>query len=121
MFVDVNGVRWTLLALLGVAALCALDLHCSNMRDRAKSEAGTPEHGAMAHVRKEISAGRHEMAVMREDQINDQLRTLRAMSRQLARSGRSHDAQRVISVIQELEAAKEHLHAKQRELEKKSK
>ena len=76
---------------------------------------------AMAHVRKEISAGRHEMAVMREDQINDQLRTLRAMSRQLARTGRSHDAQRVISVILDLEAAKERLHAQQRELEKKSK
>ena len=121
MLVDVKGVKWTLLALLGVAALCVLDLRCSSARDRAKAEEGAPAQNVMSHVRKEIAAGRHEQAVMREDQINEQLRDMRVISRRLVKAGRMRDARRVMNSIQELEAMKKRLQAQQSRMEQMSK
>lgn len=121
MFVDVKGVKWTVLALMCVAALCMLDLCCSSARDRARAQKGADAGGVMAHVRREIAAGRHEQSVMREDQINEQLRDLRVISRRLVKAGRSREARRVMNAIQELETAKSRLRARREREERTAK
>lgn len=101
MFFDVRGICWTLIAILAVIALCALDLHCSNRRD-AKAAGGSGA-GTIAHVKEEVAAGRQEMAVQRADQRNQMIRDLRVMVRRMLKEGRKEEARRFMAEIQKLE------------------
>ncbi len=113
MFFNVRGIKWTLLVLVVVIALCALDLHCSFVRDRAahaKDEASVG--GVISHVREEIAAGQRERVVHNMDQINDQLRDLRVIARRMVKAGKKKDLNRVFAAIQELEEMKKRLKEK---------
>ena len=100
MFFDVRGICWTLAGILVVVLFCALDLHCSNRRDAKAAGAGV---GAIAHVKEEVAAGRHEVAVQRRDQRNVMIRDLRVMVRRMLKEGRKEEARRLMAEIQKLE------------------
>jgi len=110
MFFNVKGIQWTIIAIIAVVVLCALDLHCSFARDRAEREQDqSTVGGVISHVREEMAAGRREQAIMREDQINEQLRDLRVIARRMVKAGKSKDVRKVLSAIQELEDLKQRL------------
>ena len=113
MFFDVKGIKWTIIAILAVVVLCILDLHCSFARDRAERERGRSDvGGVISHVRAEMAAGRREQSILREDQINLQLRDLRVVARRMVKAGRTKDVRKVLSAIQELEGMKKRLQEK---------
>ena len=56
-------------------------------------------------MKREMAAGRRELAVPRRDQLNEQLRDLRALARRLVKAGKTKEARRALAAIQELEAA----------------
>ena len=100
MFFNARGIKWTIVVLLGVLALCALDLHCSNKKDEA---ARSPVPSTISRVKGEIDGGKREYASMRADQLEEQLRNLRIMAKKLVREGKDAEARRVIVAIQEIE------------------
>ncbi len=100
MFFNARGIKWTIIVLLGVLALCVLDLHCSNKKDEAASSS-VPS--AISRVKGEIEGGKREYASMRADQLEEQLRNLRIMAKKLVREGKDAEARRVIVAIQEIE------------------
>jgi len=100
MFFNVNGIKWTLLALVGVAVFCALDLHCSMRRDEASA---APVQGTISRVKSEMKAGKREYASLRAEQLEEQLRGMRALAKKLVREGKDADARRVITTIMEME------------------
>lgn len=109
MFFNVNGIKWTLLAIAVVVLLCALDVHCSNVRDeKRKATVG----GSIAHVKDEWKAGQHEFALQRAEQINAQLRDLRIMAKHFVKNGETKRARATIALIQELEQQQKRLQKK---------
>ena len=114
MIFDGKKIKTVVIVLLAVVAICALDLHCSMMRDRAERERGKPASGVISRVREEMVAGRREQAFQREDQINEQLRILRVVARRMVKAGKTKDVRRVLAAIQELEDMKLRLKEKSR-------
>ena len=100
MFFNVRGIKWTVAAILAVIALCALDLHCSNKADDDRAEEPS---GSIARVLGEIEVGKREYASLRADQLEEQLRSLRALAKKLTREGRTKEARSAISAIMEIE------------------
>lgn len=99
MFFNVKGIYWTLLAIVAVVCLCALDLHCSNRRDEQSAS------GAIDMVRREMAAGRHEAAVVNAERRNVLIRDMRVMVRRLLKQGRKAEARRLMGEIQKLRPA----------------
>ena len=100
MFFNFQGIKWTIMALLGVLALCALDLRCSSKKDEERS---SPAPSAISRVKGEIEGGKREYASMRAEQLEEQLRDLRITAKKLVREGKDAEARRVIVTIQEME------------------
>ncbi len=108
MLFDVNGIKWTIAAILVVLALCALDLRCSSGGD----ETASPASSVISRVKGEVAAGKQAYASMRAEQLEEQLRGLRVMAKKLVRDGNEADARRVILTIQEMEKDLERLRGK---------
>lgn len=96
MLFDVKGIVWTLVALVVVAAFCALDLKCAKGRDSA-------QRGSLDVVKGEIAAGVDELATQRADAIRVQIRDLRIRVRKLLKAGDNAEARRLMGEIQKLE------------------
>ncbi len=111
MFFNTRGISWTLLAILGVALVCIIDLKCSFMRDDKEREDTTPA-GALARVKSEMSAGKDAWNQMREEQLNEQLRTFRVMAKRFVETGQHKRARATIALIQEIEREKSRRAAK---------
>lgn len=111
MFFNTEGIKWTIIAILAVVVLCALDLHCSFARDRDSRERGEPAvGGVISRVESELAAGRREMAYQHEEQLNKQLLMLNTLARRLKESGKLEEFRKVQAAIQELQDAKKRLH-----------
>ncbi len=108
MFFNFRGAGWVLLVILLVAFVCLLDLKCSFMRDERDrvDAAQPPPSGALARVKGEMSAGKEAWNQMREEQLNEQLRTFRVMAKRFAETGQHKRAQALVSLIQEIEREK---------------
>lgn len=100
MLFDVNGIKWTIAAILGVLALCAIDLSCSG-GDGEEEPSGA--QNVISRVKGEVAAGKREYASMRAEQLEEQLRGLRVMAKKLVREGKTADARSVILTIQDME------------------
>ena len=107
MFFNYRGTGWVLFAILVVVLLCVLDLRCSFLRDEKRAkESDAPQVGAIAHVKGEMSAGLEALAQQREEQRNEQLRTLRVMAKRFADKGDHKRARATIGLIMQIENEK---------------
>ena len=106
MFFNVRGTCWVLLAILLVALVCVIDLRCSVARDERARERNAPQFGALAHVEEEMAAGKRAWNQLREDQLNEQLRTFRVMAKRFTEMGQHRRARATIALILELEREK---------------
>jgi len=97
MLFDARGIAITLAVLAAVTVLCAVDLSCSGRADSA---------GVMSRVKGEVAAGKNEFAILRRDQLAEQLRSLRALHRKLVRDGNAVESRRVMALI--LDVQKQH-------------
>lgn len=88
---------WIAAVLVLVIVLCAWDLHCSG------SSANTDMAVGVRRVKRELAAGRQELAQRRVDALNLQIRDLRVMARRMVKDGRSAEARRLFAAIAELE------------------
>ncbi len=115
MFFNTRGICWTLLAIVCVILLCILDLKCSFARDERARNEKVPQSGALARVKGEMAAGKEAWNQMREEQLNEQLRTFRVMARRFAEAGQYAQARAAISMILEIEREKSRRAAKDAE------
>ncbi len=100
MFFDVNGIKWTIAAILVVVLLCVLDLRCSGGGEDGEPSAAP---NVISRVKGEVQAGKREYASMRAEQLEEQLRGLRVMAKKLVREGKTTEARSVILTIQDME------------------
>ena len=106
MFFDRKGILVTLSVILVVILICVIDLRCSCARDERARRENTPQFGAIAHVKEEMAAGKQAWAQQREEQLNEQLRTLRVMAKRFVEKGENTRARATIALIQEIEQEK---------------
>lgn len=104
LFFDAKGIKWTLLVLLAVLLVCLLDLKCASARDERARRDGLPRQaGALGHVKRELAAGRRAWRQLRAEQLNEQLRMLRALARRFVEQGEHAHARATISLILDIE------------------
>ena len=106
MFFDRRGILLTLAIIFVVILLCVIDLRCSSARDERARRENTPQFGAIAHVKEEMAAGKRAWNQLREDQLNEQLRTFRVMAKRFTEMGQHRRARATIALILELEREK---------------
>ncbi|MDO5318450.1 MAG: hypothetical protein Q4G65_07495 [bacterium] len=106
MFFDRKGILLTLSIIFVVILLCVIDLRCSSARDERARRENAPQFGAIAHVKEEMAAGKQAWAQQREEQLNEQLRMLRVMTKRFAEKGENTRARATIALIQEIEQEK---------------
>ena len=75
-----------------VVAVCAIDIHCSTLRDK-----GRPTE--ISRIRGELEAGRAQEKMTREEGIAVQIRMLRARVRKLKKEGKTAEARQVTNEI----------------------
>ena len=75
-----------------VVAVCAIDIHCSTLRDK-----GRPTE--ISRIRGEMAAGHEQEKMTREEGIEMQIRMLRARVRKLKKEGKTAEARQVTNEI----------------------
>ena len=101
MFVDWRGVAVVLGILLGIVLLCTVDISCS----------GGGEPDVLKRVKGEMASGRKEFSILRRDELAEQLRTLRALNRQLVERGEKARSRELTLLIIDLEKQYERANA----------
>ena len=78
--------------LLLVVVFCAIDIHCSTLRDKGRTT-------EISRIRGEVAAGHKQEKMTREEGVEIQIRMLRARVRKLKKEGKTAEARQVTNEI----------------------